>query len=626
MSEGVASEKPAGGKQMGGDLSRWPLGVEAIAELMRDLPVAVYACDGEGRITFFNRAAAELWGRVPAIGVDRWCGALHIYHMDGTPMPLDECLMALAIKEQREVRDVEVVIERPDGTRRNVMPFPSPLYDGAGRLRGAINVIVDVSGRFQDDAAREAADVVQAKLGAIVESSDDAIVSKTLDGIITSWNHAAERMFGYPSDEAIGKSILLIVPPERRGEEATIISRLRRGERIDHFDTQRITKDGRLIEISLTVSPIRDSSGKIVGASKIARDITEKKRIEEQRDRLLESERYAREESQRVNRMKDDFLATLSHELRTPLNAIMGWSQLLAGGQLTEDDIGEAGRIIERNARVQKQLIDDLLDMSRIVSGKLRLEIQRIDGHSFITAAIDTTQPSARAKDITIDTAIDPHAGPIAGDPARLQQVVWNLLSNAVKFTPRGGRVTVSLDHKGSHVELTVSDTGQGIPSDFLPHLFSRFAQADSSSNRKHGGLGLGLAIVKQLVELHGGTVRAESGGADKGTAFALTLPLAKPAADEWQVPQSWGAPRPTAIDSDRPDLSGLKILLVDDEPDARSLVRRLLTECGANVAVAESAAEALALLERGMPDVLVSDIGMPEIDGYEFLRTMRKT
>ncbi|HEX4792936.1 MAG TPA: PAS domain S-box protein, partial [Humisphaera sp.] len=275
--------------------------------------------------------------------------------------------------------------------------------------------------------------VIRARLAAIVESSDDAIVSKTLDGIITSWNKGAEHLFGYPAEEAIGQSILLIVPNDRHDEEAEIIRRLRIGEKIDHFETCRRRRDGHLVDISLTVSPIRDSTGKIVGASKIARNIGERKQFQREQERILEAERHAREEAQRLNRVKDEFLATLSHELRTPLNAVMGWAQLIAAGHMSAEDMVEAGRVIERNARTQKQLIDDLLDMSRIISGKLRVELQRVEPVAIIETAIETVQPTADAKDICIEKMLDWYTGPILADPARLQQIIWNLLTNAIK-------------------------------------------------------------------------------------------------------------------------------------------------------------------------------------------------
>jgi PAS domain S-box-containing protein len=598
------------------------LGRGMYAQLLRDMPMPIYLCDAEGRIHFFNEAAAKLWGREPTLGTDLWCGALRAFKKDGEPLPPEEHPIAVALKEGRVEPDAELILERPDGQRRHVVPHPSPIKDATGRIVGAVNVLVDVTDQHHIDAARAAGELAQARLGAIVESSDDAIISKTLTGIITSWNRAAERLFGYTSEEAVGKSILTIIPPERYAEEASILSRLCKGERIDHFETQRVAKDGRMLEVSLTVSPVLDSTGKIIGASKIAREISERKRLEHDRERILEAERHAREEAQRINRVKDEFLATLSHELRTPLNAIMGWSQLMAGGSMSAIEMKEAGEIIERNARTQKQLIEDLLDMSRIISGKLRLDVQRVDPVSVIEAAIETVRASADAKGIEIQTSFEGNVGAISGDPARLQQIVWNLLSNAVKFTPSGGRVRILYRRVNSHMELAVSDTGQGIKTEFLPHLFARFSQADSSTNRKYGGLGLGLAIVKQLVELHGGNIDVESGGEGMGATFTIRLPLRLASR-----PDSASA-RHGAVGASEPvgaDLSSLTVMIVDDEVDARELMKRLLTDWGADVVAADSAEQALGLMERKLPDVVVSDIGMPTVDGYEFLRRVRR-
>jgi CheY-like chemotaxis protein/two-component sensor histidine kinase len=284
----------------------------------------------------------------------------------------------------------------------------------------------------------------------------------------------------------------------------------------------------------------------------------------------------------------------------------------------------EAGRSIERNTRTQKQLIDDLLDMSRIISGKLRLDLQEMEPISVIEAAIETIRPSAAVKEIRLESLLDPLAGPVSADPARLQQVVWNLLSNAVKFTSKGGKIQVRLERVDSHIELSVSDTGQGIDPSFLPHLFQRFRQADASTTRSYGGLGIGLAIVKEIVELHGGTVRAKSAGEGKGAAFIVTLPLLVLKSSPKRSRSHPTAPSDAPVEIALTDLSGLKILFVDDEPDARALVKRLLEECGAEVTTAASALQALDLLTACKPQLVISDIGMPNIDGYEFLRKLR--
>jgi signal transduction histidine kinase/CheY-like chemotaxis protein len=350
------------------------------------------------------------------------------------------------------------------------------------------------------------------------------------------------------------------------------------------------------------------------------------RRAAEERKALLEAERAARAEAERVSLVKDEFLATLSHELRTPLNAILGWSQILRSRGFGDEELTEGLEVIERNAKAQTQLIEDLLDMSRIISGKVRLDVQRVDLQDVVKAAVASVRHSADAKDIRLTVVTDPLAGPVRGDPSRLQQCFWNLLSNAIKFTPRGGKVQVGLERVNSHLEVCVVDNGQGIKPEFLPHVFERFRQADSSTTRSHGGLGLGLSIVKSLVEMHGGTVRAKSGGAGQGATFCIELPVMvvdppEPAARR-EHPR--GIAYNAAAAADHPSLEGIRVLAVDDEPDARTLLRRVLEACGARVFVASSAKEGMALLRRERPDMIVSDIGMPGEDGYEFIRQVR--
>jgi PAS domain S-box-containing protein len=760
---------------------------------------------------------------------------------------------------------------------------------------------------------------LQAQLAAIVASSDDAIISKDPNGVVQSWNAAAERVFGYTADEMIGESITKLMPPDRIHEEKEILAKIRRGERVSHFHTIRVRKDGRPIEISVTISPIKDASGTVIGASKIARDITELNRSVRERERLFElgksmsgardvhtlvqsitdvateltgaqfgaffynvinesgesyalftlsgverkhfqnfptprntalfeptfsgtttvvrsdditqdpryghnipysgmppghlpvrsylavpvvgrdqtvlgglffghaevgvfperaerivtsiaghagvalenaklhqelsetaakfslmansipqlawmakpdgsvfwynerwykytgtvaatqlgwgwetviepseltrvkekwltsvtsgepwedtlplrrhdgtfrwhlsrarpfrdqngkitvwfgtntditeqrefadereqllaAERAARSEAERMGRMKDEFLATLSHELRTPLSAMLGWSQLLQGEE-SKELLDEGLAVIERNARAQTQLIEDLLDMSRIVSGKIRLDVQQVELASVINASFDLLKPSADAKGVRLIRVLDPLASPVSGDPNRLQQIVSNLLSNAIKFTLRGGKVEVLLERVNSHIEVTVTDTGQGISPEFLPHVFDRFRQADASTTRTHGGLGLGLSIVKQLVELHGGTVRAKSAGEGLGATFTVSLPLTI------TKHQSQDRRHPTTSvdrlpgDDIHVSFEGTKILVVDDESDARNLIERLLTDRNAHVIKADSADAALKLIASERPDVLLSDIGMPNKDGYDLIRALR--
>ena len=468
-------------------------------------------------------------------------------------------------------------------------------------------------------------ELAAAWLAAIIESADDAIITKTLDGVITSWNRGAERMFGYTADEVVGKSVTILIPQDHIDEEPDIIARLRAGERIEHYETVRVRKDGTLIEISLTVSPIRGSNNRIIGASKIARDISERKRSEKA---LLEqsqtNERLYRQ-AEESGRLKEEFLATVSHELRTPLNAILGWARVLRAGQLAGADAAKALDTIERNARAQVQLIDDLLDVSRIITGKLRMDVRPVDPNAFIEAAIEAVKPAAEAKGVRVQKIMDTGLVSVPGDPTRLQQVVWNLLSNAIKFTPRGGCVQVRTERVNSHVEIVVADSGQGIAADFLPHVFDRFRQADQRTTRHHGGLGLGLAIVRHLVELHGGSVKAESPGADQGSTFTIVLPVVP----LYQLDTAGDRVDPTAREllppteyADR--LDGLKILVVDDEQDTRELLKTSLSQCGAQVTVAGSTGEAFEVIRNSVPDVLISDIGMPDEDGYDLIRRLR--
>ncbi len=357
-----------------------------------------------------------------------------------------------------------------------------------------------------------------------------------------------------------------------------------------------------------------------------ARLYNDLKRAAAERERLLVAERAARAEAERVSLMKDEFLATLSHELRTPLNAILGWSQILRGRTGDEEEQQEGLAVIERNAKVQTQLIEDLLDMSRIISGKVRLDVQRVDLQDVVKAAIASVRHSADAKDIRLQIVLDPLAGPVRGDPNRLQQCFWNLLSNAIRFTPKGGRVQVSLERVNSHLEVCVVDNGQGIEPDFLPHVFERFRQGDGSTTRRHGGLGLGLSIVKHLVELHGGTVRAKSAGIGQGATFCIELPVmvVHPSAGDSRRDHPKGIAQESQA-LDHPSLEGVLVLAVDDEPDARNLLRHVLSSCGARVLLAASAREGLELVRRERPDMIVSDIGMPGEDGYEFIRQVRQ-
>lgn len=367
--------------------------------------------------------------------------------------------------------------------------------------------------------------------------------------------------------------------------------------------------------------PMRDAGGEVLYWFGSNTDVTEQREHAEERHRILESERAARSNAERASLLKDEFLATLSHELRTPLNAILGWTQLLRTGERDEASLDEGLQTIERNARAQTRIIEDLLEMSRIVSGKTRLDVQPIDLAWIIESAVGTLAPAAAAKQVRIVKMLDP-VQTMSGDPARLQQVLWNLLANAIKFTPKGGRVDIVLQRINSHVEIGVSDNGEGISPEFLPFVFDRFRQQDASKTRRHGGLGLGLSIVKNLVELHGGSVRVESEGLGKGAIFTVSLPLVS--VRQGTAPRVHPGAEQNEVCPVDVELEGVRVLVVDDERDSLEFVRRLLKECKASVVTASSAAEGLRLIRAERPDVIVSDIGMPEKDGLEMMRELR--
>jgi signal transduction histidine kinase/ActR/RegA family two-component response regulator len=466
-------------------------------------------------------------------------------------------------------------------------------------------------------------------------------------GEIIFANSAAEQLTATQRTALTGKSLydFLTDRPEKIDEYLKICARNRQlvpGSLNFKSSDGRVLDvrcDGTLIEVGnetsggvlfLRCRPKSEATDQFVLLNQkiaaLSREVVQRKKVELQRDELFGSERAARLEAERHSRMKDEFLATLSHELRTPLNAILGWTSLLQKETLSESAV-EGVEVIARNARVQKQLIEDLLDMSRIISGKIRLDVQRVDLARVIEAAVATVRPAADAKGVRLQVTLDPLAGAVKGDPNRLQQVVWNLLSNAVKFTPKGGRVQVFLERVNSHLEISIADTGQGIRPEFLPHVFDRFRQADSSTTRHNGGLGLGLSIAKQLIELHGGLIRAKSSGEGQGATFLVLMPLMllHDFSEEVDQGRVHPASSPTGRDPcEMQDLQGVHVLLVDDEPDARELVQKLLERCNAVVRTASSARLALNMLAEQKADVLVSDIGMPEIDGYDFIRQVR--
>jgi len=559
----------------------------------------------DGLITSWNRAAERIFGWTAAEAVGRSITIV----IPPDRLAEEEDILA-RIKQGEKIEHFETTRMRKDGTRFEISLTVSPIKNAKGEVIGASKIARDISARLHGDEAI-------ARLAAIVNSADDAIVSKTLDGVITSWNRAAQAMFGWTAAEAVGQRITLIIPRERWPEEDEVLARVCKGESIDHFDTVRVRKSGERIDVSLTVSPVKDARGRIIGASKIARDVSDRKRAEAERTKLLQTVQQAREEAEELNRSKDQFLAVLSHELRTPLNAIFGWARMLQSAAMDEATSRRAIDAILRNATAQVQLVEDLLDVSRIITGKMRLDVQWLDLKSVIESALDAVQPAASAKGLKIETVLDPNAGPVVGAADRLRQVVWNLLMNAIKFTPRDGRVQVHLRKLKSHVEIVVSDSGEGIQPEILPFIFDRFRQGDSTTTRPHGGLGLGLALVRHLVDLHGGRVRAASEGPGRGATFVVELPVAI-------LGPEAGTTLETSAAMGALPLQNVRVLLVDDDADGLDLTTVMLTNSGAQVKTAVSVAAALDVLESWPADVLVSDIEMPGEDGYELLRRIR--
>jgi PAS domain S-box-containing protein len=456
----------------------------------------------DGRIESWNRAAERLFGHAAADAIGRQYSVL----VPSSASPDEDRAIATALRGQ--VADpFETTVRRATGSEITISVTLSPILTPDGEVFGLSRIARDISRQrhLERDAFR---------LAAIVDSSEDAIASKDLDGIVQTWNGAAERLFGYTADEIVGRSITLIIPAGRLSEEDAVLTKIRAGQTVDHFETVRRRKDGSLVEISLSVSPIRNVDGAIVGASKIARDISEQRRL-------------ARELAE-ANRAKDEFLATLSHELRTPLNAVLGYTRMLRLPLNAEDQRQRFVEAIERNARLLAQLVSDVLDVSSIVTGEVRIRPEVCDVPSILAAAVESIRPSADAKGVALDMISPVEPALTRCDRDRIQQVFWNLLSNAVKFTPRGGRIETRVETDSGHVRVVVTDTGAGLAAESVPRVFDRFWQADSSPGRQTGGLGLGLALARHFVELHGGTITAASEGPGRGATFTVTLPLAK--------------------------------------------------------------------------------------------------
>ncbi|HSK08379.1 MAG TPA: ATP-binding protein, partial [Vicinamibacterales bacterium] len=609
----------------------------------------MFVCEAErGVLVRYNRCAAQLWGREPPVGDDstRFDGAFRLRTTDGRPLPHDRSPMAEVLRTGRPSGDTDVLVERPDGSRITVAITASPLRDGKGRLTGAVGVFREVSERRRGEERERLLLEASTLLGSTLDHQAilHRLVRLPLPGyadwcvieVVEEDGEVNALAGSHVQPEREPLVIELAGDPGALGDAMTAV--LRSGEpyllslvpRTFPESVARSTAELELLRTlepeSLIAAPLK-ARGRVMGLIVFAfsgsgrryqpADLPLVEGIARRAALAIDNARLYRE-SQQANRLKDEFLATLSHELRTPLNAVLGWTQLLLTRQLQgEEEVDRALQTIRRNAEAQALLIGDILDVSRIITGKLRLNVTQTDLRAVIDAAVEGVRPAAEAKGLTVVVDTDRSRGTIHADADRLQQVVWNLLSNAVKFTPPGGAVSVRASSDGKVTQIRVEDTGAGIPPRFLSSLFERFRQADSSTTRAYGGVGLGLAIVRHLVELHGGSVRGESEGEGKGAAFTVTLPVlraVREAAREAAV-----APRTAAVSIDHlpPNLDGLKALVVDDDRDGRGLMRQVLSNLGAEVHEASSVAEAVTALREEWPDVLVADIAMPGQDGY---------
>ena len=596
-----------------------------LVESVRDY--AIFMLDPKGHVLTWNAGAERFKGYQAHEIIGRHFSTFYPPEALARRLPEHE----LEVAESSGSFEDEGWRVRKDGSLFWANVVITAVRDRQGELVGFAKVTRDLTQRRNhEEALRQS----EERFRLLVEGVPEyAIFMLDVNGRIVTWNVGAQRIKGYTAEEAIGQHFSIFYPAEAKDSGWPEHELQVAAEKGSFVDTGwRLRKDGTTLWANVTITALRDDAGRLLGFAKLTRDLTERKRIEAvelagaERDALLEAERSARMAAQRATRVKDEFMATLSHELRTPLSAILGWTQVLLKGGATEPaEQRRALEVIDRNARAQVQLIDDLLDLSRIMTGKIRLDLHQVSLPSVVEAAVDSARPAADVKDIRLKVILDPVRATVNADATRLQQVVWNLLSNAIKFTPKGGQIQVLLQRVNSHLELSVSDTGIGIPPNFLPHVFDRFSQRDSSTTRVFGGLGLGLAISKQLVELHGGSIRVASEGEGHGSTFFVELPLSIVQVEEERALRV----HPTAeVESTEPlalpQLAGIHVFVVDDEPDAREILERVLRGQGAEVTSFSSAEEALAALKATKPTVIVSDIGMPVMDGYQLMRALR--
>jgi PAS domain S-box-containing protein len=573
----------------------------------------------QGEFVLFNRAAVGMFGQLTnEKSSSEWSSTYGLFLADKkTLFPDNELPLARAIKGEY-VNDVEVFVRREDAEDRWVSISGYPVVDTIREITGGVIVCRDITERKQ---ALSALKESEERFRNMANNAPFMVWVTDSTGYCTFLSETWYEFTAQTEETGLGFGWVNALHPEDREYAMKVF--LAANERQEAYRVEfRVRRSDGGYSWALDVAAPRfTESGQFEGFIGSAIDITERKQVETERDMVLQLEQTARAEAERANRIKDEFLAVLSHELRSPLNPILGWSQLLQSGKLSAAKTVQALETIERNARLQSQLIEDLLDVSRILQGKLRLNVAPVNIATIILSALETVQLAAEAKKIQIQTILNPDIGLVVGDTGRLQQIVWNLLSNAVKFTPEGGRVEVRLAQIEHQVQIQVSDTGKGIIPDFLPYVFEHFRQEDGATTRKFGGLGLGLAIVRQLIELHGGRVFAESPGEGQGATFTVRLPLLN---DDSRTQEETAVNSSKSADLSSLPLAGLRILVVDDEPDSRDFVAFVLEEAGAEVIAVSSAAEALQSIAQTAPDLLVSDIGMPEMDGYMLIRHIR--
>ena len=498
-----------------------------------------------------------------------------------------------------------------------------PLFAKDDEIVGGMGVVRPASCKH---AGLEGGSAYQ-RLTSHLENSPLAVVEWDSDFRVSRWSESAEALFGWKSQEVLGKHVddWKFVFPEDLNAVESVTFRQRQGVEVQGVLSNRnYRKDGSVIHCEWYNSVLHDDFGKLVSVLSLVLNVTSRKLAEEERAALLVRERDARRHAEEADRLKDEFLATLSHELRTPLTSILGWASMIRNGEVEGPSAERAIETIERNARSQARLIDDLLDVSRIITGNLRLELNPLNLVPIVEAAVDALRPTADAKGLELTTEFS-SACLVRGDANRLRQVIWNLLSNAIKFTPRGGGVQIVLDCVDGIVRLKVSDTGEGISAEFLPYVFDRFRQAEGSISRRQGGLGLGLAVVRHLVELHGGNVSAESSGLGSGSTFTVDLPMAQERRDPARAEERRKeVERRRSLTGNKVRLDGIHVLLVEDDDDSRKLIGTMLKQHGAQVSSAASAKDAFTLFCGKLPDVVISDIGMPDEDGYELIQRIR--